>query len=315
MNIGRIRNGAILISAGVVLLLNTTGHLPWSVWWRIFSLWPVALIAIGIELLLKKTRLSFITILSPLLFFAAILGPAFFWESDLRDIYRTSLTYHWSEELDSTLTEANAAVRLYAGNLKVSSGTNHLISAELDYSKKKPLTIYEISHPDSTATVKITDRERRWFKWDWSKGRFWRSPDSKTWEIELTDLIPIDLTVSIKASDADLDLSELMIRDFDLEAKNSDVDLKIGQMVKEINVRIESRASVLSISIPEDMGLRIENHTNLSSTSFSWLNLEEIDDIYQNPDFDSAPQRLSLYLEGSLTKLKLKQYQPFEVGI
>jgi hypothetical protein len=51
MNIGRIRNGAILISAGVVLLLNTMDHLSWAVWFRIFSLWPVLLIAIGIELL------------------------------------------------------------------------------------------------------------------------------------------------------------------------------------------------------------------------------------------------------------------------
>ena len=65
MNIGRIRNGAILISAGVVLLFNTMDYLSWSVWFRIFSLWPVILVAIGIELLFKRTLLSFLTLISP----------------------------------------------------------------------------------------------------------------------------------------------------------------------------------------------------------------------------------------------------------
>jgi|GEM_PF-639851 len=312
MNIGRMRNGAILISAGVVLLLNTTGYLFWSVWLRIFSLWPIALIAIGIELLFKKTRLSFLTILSPILFLAAILGPAFFYESDLGKIYRASQAYHWSEDLDSTLTEANAAIRLNAGNLVISSGTDKLISAELDYFKRRPLIIYEHTNLDGSATVKITDRERKWLRGSLSRGWFRGAWEKKRWEIRLTDLIPIDLRVYVKASQADLDFSDLNIRDFDLEAKASDVDIKIGNLVEEVTARIQSKASKLSVSLPEDMGLRIVNRTNLSSTSFSWLNLKETDDAYQTPDFDQASRKLTLYLEGALTKLKIKKYQPFE---
>lgn len=312
MNIGRMRNGAILISAGVVLLLNTTGYLFWSVWLRIFSLWPIALIAIGIELLFKKTRLSFLTILSPILFLAAILGPAFFYESDLGKIYRASQAYHWSEDLDSTLTEVKATIRLNAGDLVISSGTEKLITAELDYFKRKPLVVYEYANLDRSATVKITDRERNWFRGSLSRGWFRGAWEKKRWEIRLTDLIPVNLRVYVKASQADLDFSELKMRDFDLEAKASNVDIKIGNLVEEVTARIESKASKLSVSLPEDMGLRIENRTNLSSTSFSWLTLKETDDAYQTPDFDQAPRKLTLYLEGSLTKLKIKKYQPFE---
>lgn len=312
MNIGRMRNGAILISAGVVLLLNTTGYLFWSVWLRIFSLWPIALIAIGIELLFKKTRLSFLTILSPILFLAAILGPAFFYESDLGKIYRASQAYHWSEDLDSTLTEVKATIRLNAGDLVISSGTEKLITAELDYFKRKPLVVYEYANLDRSATVKITDRERNWFRGSLSRGWFRGAWEKKRWEIRLTDLMPVNLRVYVKASQADLDLSDLKIRDFDLEAKASNVDIKIGNLVEEVTVRIESKASKLSVSLPEDMGLRIVNRTNLSSTSFSWLTLKETDDAYQTPDFDQAPRKLTLYLEGSLTKLKIKKYQPFE---
>jgi len=312
MNIGRMRNGAILTSAGVVLLLNTTGYLFWSVWFRIFSLWPVVLIAIGIELLFKKTRFSFLSILSPLLFFAIILGPAFFPESDFGKIYQASQEYHWSQDLDSTLTEAHTTIRLNAGDLKVSSGTDKLISAELDYFKKRPLIVYEHANLDQSARVKITDRDSKWFKGSVRKGWLWGEWEEKEWEVKLTDRIPIDLRVYVKASHADFDFSELKIRDFDLEAKAADIDVKIGNLVDEITARITSRASKLSISLPDDMGLRIENHTNLSSTSFSWLTLEETDDGYQTQDFDQASQKLTLYLEGLLTKLKINKYQPIE---
>ncbi len=312
MNIGRVRNGAILISVGVVLLLNTTEYLPWEVWLRIFSLWPVALIAIGIELLLKKTHLSFLTVLSPLLFFAAILGPAFFHDSDLGRISRAGQSYDWSQDLDSTWIEARATVQLNSGDLVISSDTDKLSSVELDYFEREPLIIFEPSDIDSSVRLKIRDRERKRFEWNFSKGRFWGAWDKKSWEIKLTDQIPIDLSVDVKTSNADFDLSELKVRVFDLETKASNVEIKMGNLVDEASARIESRASKLSILLPEDMALRIENRTNLSSTSFSWFTLEETDEGYQTPEFDQASHKLTLYLEGSLTKLKIKRYQPFE---
>jgi hypothetical protein len=312
MNIGRIRNGAILISAGVILLLNTMDYLSWSVWFRILSLWPVILVAIGIELLFKKTRLSFLTLLSPLLFFAAILGPAFVFDSYLGEISKTTRIYHFSEGLDSALTEAGVSVRLNTGDLVVSSGTGKLISTELDYFEREPIVTYEVSDLDSSAQFKVRDRERRRLEWNFSKGRFHGAWDRKNWEIKLTESIPIDLTVYVKTGDADLDLSGLKVRMLDLETRTSDARVRIGNLVDEVSARIESRASKVSISLPKDMALRIENHSNLSSTSFSWFTLKETDDGYETPDFDRATHKLTLYLEGSLTKLKMNRYERSE---
>ena len=312
MNIGRIRNGAILISAGVVLLLNTMDHLSWSVWFRIFSLWPVILVAIGIELLFKKTRLSFLTLISPLLFLAAILGPAFVFDSDFAVLRGTGQSYHWTVDSDSALTEAAASVRLNTGDLMISSGTDQLVSAELDYFDREPLVSYNASSMDSSAILKIRDRERGGLEWNFRGGRFYGAWDEKNWEIRLTERIPIDLTVYIKTGDADLDLSGLKIRILDLETRTSSTKVRIGNLVDEVSARIESRASKLSLSLPKDMALRIENHSNLSSTSFSWFTLEETGDGYETPDFDQAARKLTLYLEGSLTKLKISRYEPVE---
>ncbi len=47
--------GAIIIGAGVLALLSTTGiFAPWSFWSEMWRIWPVFLIAIGAAILLKR---------------------------------------------------------------------------------------------------------------------------------------------------------------------------------------------------------------------------------------------------------------------
>lgn len=312
MHIGRIRNGVILISVGVVLLFNTIGQLPWIVWAKILSLWPVFLVAFGIELLFKKTKLSFLALLSPLLFLVVILGPALFFETDFGRMHRAEEAYLWNQDLDSNLIKATAIIEFKAGNLRLSSGTDKLISTELDYFEKKPLVHYKYREWDSSASVEITDTERKHWGWSLNKGWSWGGWEKKNWEIKLTDRIPINLKVDTKASHIDLDLFDLKINNFDLEAKASDVEIKIGNLVDEVIGRVEAKASKLSISFPEDMGLRIENHSTLSSTSFSWLTLKERDNVFETPNYEEAPRKLTLYLDGSVIRLKIRQYQPVE---
>ena len=44
----------ILIGLGVVFLLNNMGLLAWSAWEVIFRLWPILLIALGLEIILSR---------------------------------------------------------------------------------------------------------------------------------------------------------------------------------------------------------------------------------------------------------------------
>ena len=306
MKIARIRNGVILISLGIVFLLNNLGHVPWSVWFRIFSLWPVILIAIGIEIIFRKTRLSFLTILSPLLFMAAILGPTYFQSVELTGVYRTSETYQYAEDLDTSVTKVTAIVQLRAGNLEISSDTERLISGKLDYRKRKPITTYEFSGFDSSATVEIRDRERGW------KGWSWRAWGAKDWDIRLTDRIPINLRIYAKVTDGELDLSNLKLKNLNLDIKAANFNIKLGDLVDQLDGRIESDACRLSLLIPEDIGLKIENHAKLTSTSFSGLSILKYDNIYQTSNFEQASEKITLSLEGSVIRLVVKSYQKLE---
>lgn len=313
MRIGRIRNGVILISLGIVFLLNNMGHVPWPVWFRILSLWPVILIAIGIEKIFAKTRLSFLTILSPLLFMAAILGPAYFQKVELGKIYHASERYQYSEDLDTSLTEATAVIKLKAGNLDISScllglEDDKLVVAELNYYKRKPFVSYEYSDFDSSATLDIRDRERGWKGWT----SIWGGWAAKDWKIKLTYRIPINLRIHAKAADGELDLSDLKLKNLNLDIQAANFNIKLGDLVDEVNGRIDSDASRLSLLIPEDMGLKIENHAKLTSTSFSDISVLKHDNIYQTSNFEQALKKITLSLEGSVTRLVVKSYQSLQ---
>ena len=52
----------ILISAGVIFLLNNFGFLPWSIWSDLWRLWPMFLIFWGLQLIFAKSKIANIII-------------------------------------------------------------------------------------------------------------------------------------------------------------------------------------------------------------------------------------------------------------
>ena len=74
---GGLVGPAILVALGVVLLLNNLGYLGWGVWETLVRLWPLLLIAIGLDLMIgRRTILG--SALVALLVLAA-LGMAILW--------------------------------------------------------------------------------------------------------------------------------------------------------------------------------------------------------------------------------------------
>jgi hypothetical protein len=77
VRVKRAAEGLELIAIGGILLANTAGGLPWSVWLSILSLWPVALVAAGIDLIGKSTQRDWVRVAASLLVVATLLYGAF----------------------------------------------------------------------------------------------------------------------------------------------------------------------------------------------------------------------------------------------
>lgn len=301
MNISRIRNGVLFISVGIVLLLNNLDYVSWSVWAKILSLWPVLLIAIGIELILKKTFLSFLTILSPILIFLAILGPVWLNHTEWRVDYLVK-GYKWSKPWDEKVKKVYLRIDLKVGALDISSDSVNLIDADLDYWNQKPLTTYRYSEEDSLVLIRIKQAKKDWKDWVW-KG--WRE---KRWRIGLSNKIPFDLKFYSKASSAFLSLSDILIDDLYLDLKATDLKLKLGKK-EYTKVKIKSKASRIRILLPVESGIKIESDATLTSFEFSGeISVYKEDNRYQSINYQTSPYKIDLHLDGKVSKLEVETY-------
>jgi hypothetical protein len=302
MKISRIRNGVILISVGLVLLLNNLDYVDWSVWFSILSLWPVLLIAIGIEKLFARTSLKFLALLSPILLLVAILGPAYFYSSqEEKDFLRN--TYNWEKELEFPYKKGYASLDFKAGRLEIDSNTDKLVSAKLDYWRRKPISIYNYSEPDSLVRLNLKDVDRFW------RGEFRSSfKKSRDWNISLSDKIPWELEIENAAMSGDLDFSELILENLTIELDASSLKLKLGDKVKFLKASIDTDVSSLELLLPKSAGLKIESHSSLSSTQFRNISLNREKKRTWTYNYDTAPSKIEIRLKGAISSLRIVGY-------
>jgi len=300
MNIARIRNGVLLVCVGLVLLLNNLDYVSWSVWYKILSLWPVLLVAIGIELLFKKTALSFLTILSPILIFLAIIGPVYFSHYEVRKPGIIQ-KMNWVKPVEKNIKKAYLRVDLNAGGLEIRKDSLNLVDAQLEYWRSKPECDYKFAEKDSIALIKIKEKREDWKGWFWGG---WRKRD---WYLKLSDKIPFDLKVYSNAGFSDLNLAEILVDDLLLELNASDCRIKLGKK-ESIKIQVDANASSLKILIPKDCGLKIESDADLTSKTFEDLSIYKEEGKYWTTNYENSPYKIDLYLDGAVSHLKIESY-------
>jgi hypothetical protein len=303
MTVSRIRSGAILLSIGIVLLLNNLNYVDWSVWISILSLWPVLLIAIGIEKIFAKTPLSFLSYLSPVLLLLAILGPAYYYYNYQERPGPPDKIFRWEKEVTLPVRKGYASIDFKAGRLKVDAGQDKLILANFDYWRREPLCIYNYSDKDSSVRLEIKDLDHFWR--GWFKPGFMNRHE---WDLFLSEKIPWDLKIENAAMSGDLDFSRLSLESLSVNSDASHLKIKLGDKAKNLKVKIDSDASRLELLIPKGVGLHIENRASLSSTDFEDISINHQKKIYWTSNYDSALLKIDISLRGGISGLKVIGY-------
>ena len=81
MDVRRFMSGVTFVVIGALLLANTLGTLPWSIWWNVLSLWPLLLVSVGLDVIGNSLGAQWVRALGSLviiggLLFAALVMPA-----------------------------------------------------------------------------------------------------------------------------------------------------------------------------------------------------------------------------------------------
>jgi hypothetical protein len=286
---------ALLVAAGIVLLLNNLGRLDWSVWEVVYRLWPVLLIAWGLDLLVG--RRSLLGGLLSLVLIAAVFAGSFMWMNQL-DAGRETVSEQVSEPLEDVdsaefyLDPAVGDVELYS-----LSDSTRLFEANIPGQLGRYVN-YSYSTSAGTADVELG------LTGSVVMPGFWGTNRDMGWDFALTDDIPLDLSMDMGVGRVELDLTELTMEEVNLDFGVGEAIVRIPDH-GQITVNIDSGIGQTTIIIPETMAAQIEIDEGLSGHTIP-VKYEHDGDMYTSPDFDTAEDYVEIYVGQAIGQVSIR---------
>lgn len=291
----------LLISAGIVFLLNNMGVLPWSVWETLGRLWPLILIAIGIDLIIGR-RNPFVSVLIVLAVLGA--GAAFIYSSGGFTGSGQLTTAPLLVQLNSAQS-ADVRVDLGVGNLTLGSmeGEHGVLAAgRLEYFENHGAPRQDVSENDNIAEVEIREAADGWhFGFGWFGGG--RSP---SWVIDLNERVPIDLHVDSGTGNTTLSLERLQLTSLTVDAGTGNASITLPSQAKDISVEIDGGTGNLEVFVPDAVEAHIEIDSGIGNTNVDNRFSKRGEDTYESSGFATATNKVTIKINHGVGNVNVR---------
>lgn len=291
MELKRAAEGLTLVAVGVILLANMLGYLPWGVWWNIVSLWPLLLIAAGIDVIGKGTQNTWLRVLSSLLVIGGLAYGIFAMPLDggwARVPFAVSISqrdvraFEYSEPHDTAVKSGTAFIKGGVGELTVKAGSV-LASSE----GKSPFDPeFDVSVSGDAADVAMSMGSGPWVAP--------AAPSGARLDATLDRRVAWDLTLDAGVSQIDADLSELTLTELDVKTGVSQGTITLGAIDRSLTdgglpVSVDTGVSSVTIRFKKGQDVRVTVSGGLSSVktggSLSQVRRDGEDKVYETDGF------------------------------
>ncbi len=292
----------VIIGAGVALLLSNLGYLPWASWNVLWRLWPLLLVALGIDLLIGR-RSVVGAIVSGVLILALVGGAlalAFFAESipQLAELAEPVewQTAHVEHPLDD-VERASVVIDWTSlpGTLGALSDSPNLIEGDIVYRGE---LIFDVNKRGDGVDVKLdTFFSGPW--WDWPPD-FGDGSDA-VWNVELSPKVPLDLNLDAGSGRCDFDLSDLQISGLVIDAGSGSIELNLPSD-GSFEARIDGGSGRLDIVLPKGVGARVVLDSGSGAfrpdERFELVSGERGDDgVWETENFGTADHTIEMKID------------------
>lgn len=286
----------VLIGLGVLFLLSTMEIMDWGTWGNIWRLWPLILIAFGLEILVgRKSTVGALLIAGLLLVALATALAVWAWKPYAG---QTITTETISRSLQGA-REANVSLDFGAGTFTLGdlSDSSDLISGSIERGAGETIT-QDFYTSGDTAFLTIKSKSE-WVIPFWDDAQWHRS-----WDLNLNRSVPVDLSINTGVGEATLDLEKLNLTNFDLNtgAGNTDVTMPANG---NFNASIDAGVGNLTLTIPEGMAARIQIDSGLGNTDVAGEYTHK-GDLYESPGYDEAANRIDLDIDGGVGNITIR---------
>ena len=292
----------ILITLGVIFLLNNLGTLSWTVWDVLWRFWPVLLIAAGLDVLFGRR-----SIIGSLIAFALIAlligGVVWFAVTQAPMFAGETLTSDRVVQELAGATSAEVRISFGAGSLRIGAlkDSGNLIEGTVltgpgetvrrDYRRDGDVARYELRNEGVTIGP-----------WPWGGWR--RNSPSRTWELDLASSVPMSLRVSTGVGQSVLDLSELKVTDLDVNSGVGQTRLTLPAQGRVI-AKVSGGVGQLVVTIPDGMAARVHASAGIGGVSAS-SRFQRAGRDYVTGNTATADNRVDLDISGGVGEVVIR---------
>jgi len=194
---------------------------------------------------------------------------------------------------------ARVEIDMSAGELNVGSGAKELLEADFAYGGRssRPQVEYNVSAGQGRLTIR-------------QPGSFHgRGGGHNTWDLHLSNKVPMELKVDQGAGRARLTLGGLSLSrlDVNIGAGETIVDLT-GDWKNDLHANIQGGVGKATVRLPSDVGVRASAHGGIGAIHVRGLKKEG--DAYVNEAYGKSPITVKVQVQGGVGEINLELGEP-----
>jgi hypothetical protein len=274
----------ILILGGVVLLMNTLGILEWDIWWSILRLWPIFIVALGLDLLIGRRSLAG-ALIAALLVVLMLVGAFWLINSDLA---ASGLPSQSIRQPLNDATQAQVIINPAVGVLRIDAlpESADLVEGEIRLSKGEEVS-QNLTQTAGRATYTLETTEGSWdpFTNTWNENRIW--------DLGLSPAPALQLNATLAVGQTELDLSGLNLDALDTSMGMGQIEVILPEQGRA-QAKIGQGLGVVVVTIPRGMAVRINAGTAMVVRDLPDDYQKQGDNVYTSPGYATAQDRVDL---------------------
>jgi hypothetical protein len=288
----------ILIAAGIVFLLNNLGLLSWDIWGTLLSLWPVLLIALGLDVLVGR-RSALDSLLVAVLVLLT-LGVAIWYVG----AWPTSAPLG-GETIAQPLAgaeRANVTINMRTGTLQIGAlpESENLIAGTAAHDARDRLAQnFSVNGNAANYTLRALGQA----VWIMPFGE--RRADDLHWELRLNNSVPLNLDIATGAGAATLDLATLNVENLHFSSGVGATTLVLprdGRLVAQVNGGVGQT----TITIPAGVAAHITATAGIGQVQVLG-DFGRDGSAYVSTNYATADNRVDLTVSGGIGSITIQQ--------
>jgi hypothetical protein len=299
MTPARFRWGLILILFGLLLLLQNLDLINSNYWIDLLMLFPIFLIAVGLEKIFSHTKLSFISYVTSIFLFIGGLIIAYQGSTNGSTGYFSKWSY--TIDYDAAAQAIDATLDLGESDLTIRDASEKdLLDGDFREFSNKP----DIEHhvENGIAYINLKDRTDRIFDHIIEID----TEDRADWYLSFSEKIPLNLNLSGEKGNIHLNLSTTPLKDLKLTVPRTQVYLKLANLEPLVKVNLQGYDANLRLRVPSTSGLKIKGIND--AEYMERVGLKPAQDAFINALYDSTNEKIEVDLDENLSSVSIDFY-------